>query len=428
MKKLYIDTSNSGISGDMFLSALLGLIETPENIIEKLEGLKSLFPDVSTLKITLKQIEKKGIKINKLEITIKEKKDHRTAKFLRKGLQKFLANSTLSERGKHYAKKVLDNLISAEAAVHGKNNENIHLHELSSIDTFIDILGVTMILEELELFNHESEIYVSSLPLGGGSIKTAHGILPVPAPATAKILEESNLIIQQGPIDSELVTPTGAALLTALDPSIEQYEMKLKKIAYSTGEKSFKDFPNILRLLYGDSHAINTSNSKQNLMHYAQKIVEIETNIDDASGEEIGDFITSLQEKNIVDVQVIPTTTKKNRTGQIIKILTPPEHKDEIIKFTLLELGTLGIRYRKLDRICVDRSIEKTEIVIREKLYEVSYKLSYIGSDPDNRKIINIKPEYEDLKIISKETQIPVRKLRSLVFGKLMELYPDYLS
>lgn len=427
MKKLFIDTSNSGISGDMFLSALLGLIETPEKIIEKLEGLRTLFPDVSALRIGLKQVKKKGLEINKLDITIKEKKDHRTAQSLTRALNEYLKNSNLSENGQTYAKDVLSKLISAEAAVHGKNNEKIHLHELSSIDTFIDILGATMVLDELQLLEEKSKIYISSLPLGGGTIKTAHGILPVPAPATAKILEGSKLKIQQGPIDSELVTPTGAALLTALNPSPEQYEMNLRKIAYGTGEKSFKDFSNILRLFYGDSEEKIPSNHKQSLFHYAQKIVEIETNVDDISGEIIGDFITSLQQKNIVDVQVIPTITKKNRTGQIIKVLTHPEHKDEIIEHILFELGTLGIRYRKLDRICVDRMIEKTEITLGGKLFELSYKLSFIGGS-DNRKIINIKPEYEDLKKISQETSIPVRKLRSLLNGKLAELYPDYLS
>ena len=239
MKTLYIDTSNSGISGDMFLAGLLGLIDNPDEIIDELNEISKFISGIVNFKVNLAKIERSGIEVYQLVVVINEKKDHRSTKTLKEALNTFMEEKKFSMDATKYANNVLDSLITAEAYVHGKLAEEIHLHELSSIDTLLDIIGVTRALETLGVFRKEVHIHISDLPLGGGIVKTAHGILPVPAPATSKIIENSGMCVYFGPVDSELTTPTGAALLRNLTFTCEKPHMNVEKIACSTGQKTF---------------------------------------------------------------------------------------------------------------------------------------------------------------------------------------------
>ena len=413
MKVLYIDASNSGISGDMFLASLLGLISDPEKIINDLREIKSILPDVSKLEIKLIINERSGIQTNQLKIDIKEAKNHRTANALKKYLNEFLNKKEFSDSAKLYANRVLDLLIQAEMEVHGKNMDKIYLHELSSVDTLIDILGVAKILDCLGAFEKNLRICCGKLPLGSGTINTVHGELPVPAPATIKILEKSKLITHGGPIDSELVTPTGAALLVSLNPffSIYPSEINIIKVAYGSGQKQFTDFLNIMRLFYGESNQLFNAHEIHPLEKYMESVVELETDVDDISGEILGNFVRNVATKDILDVQIIPSITKKNRPGHVIKILCRPEHKFKMIEKMIEELGTLGVRFNTINRICIDRQVEATKINIKGKTYDLRYKISFIESE-EGKKIINIKPEYEDLRKISEASGMPIKKIQ----------------
>ncbi len=257
--------------------------------------------------------------------------------------------------------------------------------------------------------------------MGGGTVKTAHGILPIPAPATSKILERSNLVVSNGPIDEELVTPTGVALLTNLNPKIAPYEMKLKKLVYSTGQKEFGNFLNILRLFYGETKDTNSKGEHDLFQKYLEPITILETNVDDISGELIGNFIKNLEQEDILDVQIVPSITKKNRPGHIIKVLCRPDNKYILIKKMIDELGTLGVRFNTINRVCVDRKIEKKKIEINGKIYELKCKISsYISKN--RKKIVNIKPEYEDLKNISKDSGYTIKEIKLLVLSKLNQI------
>ena len=426
MKVLYIDTSNSGISGDMFLASLLGLVSYPDEILNELRDLKNYFPGVTTLEIELLKVKRSDILIHKLGLTIKERKNHRTPSTLRETLTKFLEEKRYSDSAKDYAKRVLNSLIQAEALVHGELADKIHLHELSSVDTLVDILGVTKALDNLGGFDPHFKISCSKLPLGKGKIKTAHGILPVPAPATLKILEQSDLVIYDGPIENELVTPTGAALLANLKPDILPYEMNLNNVIYSTGQKEFKDFLNVLRLFYGEEKE-KRSTGRFNLHNYLEPITVLETDLDDVSGEIIGNFIRNVESisEKILDIQIIPSITKKNRPSHYIKVLCSPEYKFEIIEKMLDELGTLGVRINTMNRVCVDRIIEKKEIEIENKVYDLRYKISYIESEKQ-RKIINIKPEYEDLKSISNQSGFSIKKVEFYAQAQITKIFNDH--
>jgi len=412
MKVLYLDCSNSGIAGDIFLASLLGLIPNQDEILLELEDLKNYLEGVSSLDIKLIKKERSGINVNRLKIDIKEDRHHRTPESMANALERFLSERNYSNEAKNYANGVLNSLFRAEAEVHGEPIEKIHLHELSSVDTLVDIVGVTKILDQMGIFQKEYNIYYGKIPLGGGTVKTAHGIIPVPAPATVKILENSNLVVSGGPIESELTTPTGAALISKLNPKFMEHpnKMKITNVTYSTGEKEFNDFLNVFRLFSGIVEQDSLKAEHFELEKYIQTISVLETNVDDVSGEIIGHFINKLEEYDIFDIQVIASVTKKNRPGYIIKVYCKPEINPQIILLMMKELGTLGVRINTLSRVCVDREIQKRELSINNQIFEVNFKISYLQA-PKEKSIVNIKPEYEDLKNISEKTGLGLKEL-----------------
>ena len=235
-KVLYIDCRNSGISGDMLLAALLELSPDPERILNQLIGLKKYLKGVSKLDIELSKGKKNDIWVNQLKILLKETKHHRTPKDLRNALNDFLKDNKVGQQARQYAIEVLDMLIKAESEVHGELEEKLHLHELSSVDTLIDILGTAICLEQIGFFTEDFEIYCSELPVGGGRIKAAHGLIPIPAPVVVTILEKSSLKVLPGPIEEELSTPTGVALLATLNPVVKNEAFIIQKMSQSMGQ------------------------------------------------------------------------------------------------------------------------------------------------------------------------------------------------
>ncbi len=422
MKFLYIDTIQSGISGDIFLAALLDLIDNPKIILNELKELRNELSGISVLDIDLIKVSRSGVQVNQVKINIKESKSSRTAAKLKSALNSYLTKRSFSDLAKTYANNVLESLIQAEAEVHGKLNEKIHLHELSSVDTLIDIIGVSKILDILGVFKDDFKVLCSKLPLGGGEIESAHGKLPIPAPATVKILEKSKIITFNGPIESELTTPTGAALLVNLKPELLTFSIGLDKVAYSTGQKEFKDFLNICRIFYGESEIMNDLDENNPLSKYIEQISVIETDIDDMTGEVLGNFINIMEKEEVLDIQVIPSITKKNRPAHIIKILCKPNKTFEIIEKILEKVGTLGVRYNIINRVCVDREIEKHVIEIKDKRFEVNYKISFIKTEK-GKKIVNIKPEYEDLKSISKSSGLSIKEILFYANHPIKEIF-----
>jgi len=428
MKSIYFDLTNSGISGDMLLASLLGLIPDSTQILTNLKDLKKKLKGVSKLELDLRIVKRMGIETNKLEITIEESKTHRSPEDLSNALVEYLNENGFSNQAKEFARKVLSTLFKAEAEVHGKLIENIHLHELSSVDTLIDILGVTKVIDIIGGFDTDFSYYCSEVPLGSGKIKSAHGILPIPAPATVKILENSNLFVKGGPIETELVTPTGAALLVNLHPTYSEFvpSMNLLKMSCGTGQNEFNAFSNTLRLFYGEIKHLMRYNVLHPLSDYVEEVTILETAVDDVSGEILGNFVNILGNEDILDIQIIPTITKKNRPGHIIKIICDPSLSYDFILKTLRELGTLGVRFYSSKRVCIDRKIVNEKIEINGKWYELNFKISFIKKG-EKTEIINVKPEFEDLSLISKETSLTVKDILFCCHNVIEMLYKNNL-
>ena len=285
---------------------------------------------------------------------------------------------------------------------------------------------MTKVIDTIGGFGKDFSYFCSEVPLGGGKIKSAHGILPIPAPATVKILENSNLLVKGGPIEKELVTPTGAALLVNLHPTFTEFvpPMSLLKMSCGTGQNEFTAFTNTLRLFYGEMKHLIHSNILHPLSDYIEEVSIIETAVDDVSGEILGNFINILGKENILDIQIIPSITKKNRPGHVIKIICEPSHRYDFILKTLRELGTLGVRFYSSKRVCVARKIVNEKIEINEKWYELNFKISFIKNG-EKTEIINVKPEFEDLSVISKDTSLTVKEILFYCQNVIETLYKN---
>ena len=164
--------------------------------------------------------------------------------------------------------------------------------------------------------------------------------------------------------------------------------MVLKKLVYSTGKKEFKDFLNVMRLFYGESHATEFKSKIKTFQNYIEDVTVLETDVDDVSGEILGNFIKILENKNVLDIQILPSITKKNRPGHLIKVLCHPQHSFDLIETIFSELGTLGVRFSHIKRVCVDRRIDKMEIEIDDKFYELNYKISYFMTDKKKKIVL----------------------------------------
>jgi uncharacterized protein (TIGR00299 family) protein len=404
MRILYIDCSLAGISGDMMLSALINLgakidlEKLSKSIVESLDG-------VEWLKISYDIKSKMGFQAGLLKVAYSDSKDHRMGRELKDGLEKTLELMDASHRAKTYAVKVLETLLNAESVVHGEPVEEVHLHEVGSPDTLVDVVGTALALDNLGLFE-DIKVYGSPVSVGFGFIKTEHGRLTVPAPATLEILKSKSYPFKGGPVEGELATPTGVALLVNIVDEVTEILPLIKpiKVGYGAGFKELPKTPNVLRLIYGE----------QKTQYIQEDVYVLETNIDDVQGEVLGHVIEKLIENGAKDACIIPATCKKSRPGQILKVILDYENLNRIVDIIFRETGTLGIRLMKTSRFIVPREFKTVNVQINGMDFLVKVK---VAKDLEGR-IIRVKPEYEELRKISDITGIPIRELSLIIEEK----------
>ena len=281
-----------------------------------------------------------------------------------------ISGLNVSDKVKQNALAVYGLIAEAESRAHGKPVSDIHFHEVGTMDAVADIVGVCVLLKQLA----PDRIIVSPLATGFGQVKCAHGILPVPAPATASIIE--GIPSYSGSVEGELLTPTGAALLKYFADSFGQRPvMAVSGTGYGMGKK---DFPkaNMLRTFLGDSEG------------EGDKVIELRFNVDDMTGEETGYATGVLMENGALDVFTTPVFMKKNRPGILFTVLVKPEDKERFAKLIFENTTTIGIRYNEMDRFRLDRREEK----VMTKYGEISVKVT------DGFGVTKAKPEYDDIK------------------------------
>jgi uncharacterized protein (TIGR00299 family) protein len=334
--------------------------------------------------------------------------------FTRKGTEMYSALARccdsvgLESRAKTFALDSLKMLISAEATIHGQNFDNVHLHEASSIDTLADLVGCATALQDLQLF--DARIYSTKVAIGGGLLSFSHGTISNPASAILEIFKNKRFVLVGGPAEDELTTPTGAAMLVNLVQGSVNYYPSIapEKIGYGAGIKKFEGFPNVVRVVIGTSGTIYETTK--------DIVYVVETNIDDASGELVGNVIEQLSDI-AKDVTVISGTTKKNRPTYLIKIISESTQLNNVLELLFNESGTLGARVQEVERIVLPRDVVTMSVNINGNVLDVRVKIVKDSSG----QVTNVKPEFEDIKEIATKCQIPVKKAMDQVKAEVIK-------
>ena len=368
----------------MLLSSLIDLGADKNEIINSIKKTEKFVSNSTIKKIDFQKTKKHGIESTELILEIDENISKRKGIEIKKAILDSVNELNLSIKAKTFAESCINTLISSESKIHGINEDSVHFHEASSIDTLIDIVGVTIACENLKLF--EEKIVCLPVSVGGGTVSFSHGTMSNPASAVLQIFKNSNLNIQGNNSREELTTPTGACILANLtNNSIEYYpSMNITSIGYGAGQKDFENFSNVLKIIQGSEN-----NSKRDLV----KILE--TNIDDVSGEILGHLIEKIMDQGAKDVSIYPGITKKGRPTNLVCVICDESIVDTIIDTLVLETGTLGIRILDSNRIIVPRTNHSFSLTFDDKSFEVNYKKSsYKGKT-------HFKIEFDDLKNIS---------------------------
>lgn len=386
---IIIDPQSSGIAGNMIIGALVDLGADPEELKEIMESTAEQFGKVN---VTFQKIVKHGIDSTFCHVEMLEHK-HSVgySEFIKQ-----IEGLDIDEKVKRTSIKVFERIAKAESKVHGKSLDEIHFHEVGASDAVADVIGSIYAYYSLNLDNQK----IIGLPIavGGGRVKTAHGVIPVPAPAVVEILKDAKMV--GGPVDSELATPTGCAIYAEICDEIMEFLplIKPEKVAYGAGRKDF-DHPNVLRII--ESSDISESD----------RIDVIETNLDHLTGEEIGYLFDKLLDEGASDVSITPIIMKKNRQGSLLKVISSRKNRDHLIDVIFKETGSLGIRIApNMHRGIAKREFVKKEYDINGKTYEVTFKIGYV-----NGEIISSRPEYEDLKKIAEDSKLPLRQVKELI-------------
>jgi len=406
-KIIVIDSQIAGISGDMLLSSLIDSGADKKKIIKNINKIQNYFQDSKINKIDFIKTESNGIGATRFIFEFDEKLEEKNAVDMYGVIANCCHNIGLSEKAKKFAIESIKTIINVESKIHNKNIKELHLHESSSIDTGADLIGCATALDDLDLWNN-STFYSTKVAVGGGLTNFSHGILPNPTNAILEIFRMHEIAIMGGPIEAELTTPTGAAMLVNLKPKkITNYpEFIPERIGYGTGTKEFNTIPNILRVSIGKSDFFSDIQT--------DTVTILETNIDDINGEILGNLVEKLSSggiEGVKDVIVINGISKKNRPAYMLKVICSDENEKKIAETIFEESGTLGIRKTKTERYILARFNLLVPIEIEKQSFIINVKIS----KNSNGEITNIKPEYEDIKRISDKINYPLKRTIDIV-------------
>ena len=371
MKTLYFDCF-AGASGNMILGALVSLGVDSSYLINELKKL-----NISDFDIEFSTINRSGISSIHAKTLYNEEKPHRHFS----EVKNIIENSQLSEQIKNRSIAVFKKLAEAEARVHGIDLEAVHFHEVGAMDAILDVVGACIGFDVLEI----EEFTVSKIHVGSGFVDIAHGKYPVPPPAVAELL--NGFSVYSNEIEGELITPTGAAIIATLcDSSNEMSSFIPQKTGYGAGTREYTNFPNALRLILGESsYGINLADN-------TEKLLLIETNLDDVSSEVLGFLMDKVFEVGALDCWFTSIQMKKNRPATMVSILCNPTEKEKIVELLYNETTTLGVRIGETNREFLARKIRS----VKTEFGEVEVKIAMYKN-----RMVNIKPEYEDVKNIA---------------------------
>jgi uncharacterized protein (TIGR00299 family) protein len=382
----------SGISGDMTLAALLDL-GVPADAV--LAGIASLGLPIE---IAIEKVRKGGFAATQIFVDAPPQEDHRHLP----EIEAILSRGTLTPTQRALALKIFRRLAEAEAAVHGVTVEEVHFHEVGALDSIADIAGSAIALDLLAVEKFTS----GPVAVGGGTLKCEHGVMPVPAPATAELLK--GVPLRPAPVKSELTTPTGAAILTSVVTEyIDTPALAIEQIGHGAGSKDFLEQPNFLRIFVGraDGHAPPACATDE--------IWVLETNLDDVPGEIVGYCFELLFAAGALDVFTTPIQMKKNRPGVVLSVLAPKANLAALETIIFRETATLGIRRHAAQRTKLRREI----LTVETPCGPVRVKRGW-----RNGETVVFAPEYEDCARLAREHGVALREVFEAARKKCADL------
>lgn len=377
MKTLYFDCF-CGASGDMIVGALLDAGADFDAIESALATL-----EVSGFRVAQEKINKHGTMANQFTVHLddNEKQPHRHLRHI----VEIIESGDLPEEVKAASLTTFNNIAECEAEVHGTTKEKIHFHEVGAVDSIVDIVAAHLAIHQL----NPARIVSSALHLGSGTVKCAHGVMPVPAPATALLLR--GVPSYGGEVQGELVTPTGAALVTQLAESFGAMPaMTLETVGVGCGTKDLPDRPNVLRVFLGE----------ESEAHGVETITVIEANIDDMNPEHFPPLIEELLKGGAKDAFLTPILGKKGRPGHVITVLADEDKAEEVAGVLFRNSTTLGLRMRTDKRICLEREWKN----VHTPWGLVAVKLGRYAGE-----VTTASPEHEDCARVAREKGVPIR-------------------
>jgi pyridinium-3,5-bisthiocarboxylic acid mononucleotide nickel chelatase len=383
-KILYIEAT-SGVSGDMLLGALLDAGVPPEVLSETWTAL-----GIDNYEVEIFQTQKSGMNALQCRVSTEETKGPKTWKEYRS----LLENAKLPDKIRQQATSLVKRLFETEASIHGSSLQKLHLHEMGGTDLLLDVTGTLSALDYLQ----PASILSSAVNTGRGFLTFSHGRFPIPAPATAKLLE--GIPVFQNEVEGELTTPTGALLISSIATSFGQMpEMNLEKAGVGAGEMEIQGHPNVLRIFVG------TQVTRE------EEIYIVETSLDDSSPQILAYFMEKALEQGALDVFFTPIFMKKNRPAVRLTMLTPAGLLESLLKLLFSETTAIGLRYWKVDRKTLDRRWR----TIRLGKEEIRIKESYL-----NGTLANYHPEYEDCKKAAQKLNTPVKEIIAQAIHKYL--------
>ncbi len=376
-KILYLDMP-AGISGDMLLASLIDLGIKPAMLKRELKKLPIEGYSIKTSKERRHAIE--GVRF---KVLCKEEKTHRTFKVIKR----LIDRSTLSKQVKSLSIEIFKELAEAEGKVHGISPEKVHFHEVGAVDSIIDIVGTAIAFSSLNI----DRLYASAVPTGSGLVETEHGVMPVPAPATIELLK--GIPLTPSPVESELTTPTGAVILKVLSNGFGPIPpIKVEAVGYGVGGRDHSQVPNMIRAILGEE-TVPSEN--------ADTLV-IETNTDEMSPQVASYLMERLFSAGALDVFFTPIGMKKSRPGTLVTTVAPSQSAEELIDIILSESTSIGVRYYPVERVCLERKIEKVKTPHGTIRIKVSTK---------EGRVMNVQPEYEDCRSAAARTKVPLKRV-----------------
>ncbi|HWS53094.1 MAG TPA: nickel pincer cofactor biosynthesis protein LarC [Pyrinomonadaceae bacterium] len=396
MKTLFFDCF-AGISGDMTLGALVGAGADAGALVEQLALL-----GVPGYEVRFERAERAGIAATRAVVSAREEKHHRHLA----DIERIVDDSRLGGRVKSRAKLIFGRLAEAEARVHGVAVERIHFHEVGALDSIVDVVGACVGFELLGV----ERFVCSPLHVGSGTVEMAHGRFPVPPPAVAELLRGAPVYSTE--VRGELVTPTGAAIVATLCEGFGPLPpMTVESTGYGAGSRDYEKFPNVLRVLVGESAGEGAGGD--------EKLLMVETNIDDASPQLLGHLMERAFAEGALDCFFTPAQMKKNRPGVLVSLLCRPADRERMYALLFAETTTIGARCYEVER----RALERVYASVHTKFGGISVKVARSGG-----RVVGATPEYESCRAAAEREGVPFRVVEEAARTAFHALGPGCLE